>query len=143
MSLAVIYALLAVIATVLNIAAQHLVVDTYTGPYSYPLSLAFGTGVGLVAKYILDKRYIFRFKARDLVDDGQTFALYAFMGIFTTAIFWGVESLFEYLFHDVALRYTGGIIGLAIGYFTKYQLDKRYVFGRSPRAVDNASHLAD
>jgi hypothetical protein len=26
------------------------------------------------------------------------------------------------------MRYLGGIIGLAIGYLTKYRLDKRYVF---------------
>ncbi len=26
------------------------------------------------------------------------------------------------------MRYLGGVIGLAIGYLTKYHLDKRYVF---------------
>jgi len=26
------------------------------------------------------------------------------------------------------MRYVGGVIGLAIGYYVKYQLDKRYVF---------------
>ena len=26
------------------------------------------------------------------------------------------------------MRYLGGMIGLAIGYLTKYHLDKRYVF---------------
>jgi hypothetical protein len=30
------------------------------------------------------------------------------------------------------MRYLGGLIGLAIGYWTKYRLDKRYVF----RAAD-------
>ena len=30
-----------------------------------------GTGVGLVVKYILDKRYIFRFRARNATHDGQ------------------------------------------------------------------------
>lgn len=139
MSLAATYALLAIIATTLNIATQHIVVYLHAGPYSYPLSLAFGTGVGLLTKYILDKRYIFRFKARDLVDDGRTFVLYASMGVFTTAIFWAIETLFEYLFRDLLLRYVGGVIGLAIGYFTKYQLDRRYVFGR-PAAASAAPH---
>jgi hypothetical protein len=26
------------------------------------------------------------------------------------------------------MRYLGGVIGLAIGYLTKYHLDKRFVF---------------
>lgn len=128
MSLAVVYALLAAIAMAANIGTQEVVVRFYNGPYAILVSVAFGTGVGLVVKYVLDKRFIFRFKARDLVHDGQTFVLYAFMGVFTTAIFWGAEFLFEHLFHTREMRYLGGAIGLGIGYFTKYQLDKHFVF---------------
>jgi hypothetical protein len=50
------------------------------------------------------------------------------MGLATTVIFWGFEFGFEYLFATKEMRYLGGIIGLAIGYVTKYHLDKRYVF---------------
>lgn len=131
MTLAVTYALLALIATAMNIAAQDIAIRIYHGAYGVMLSVAIGTGVGLVVKYILDKRFIFRFKAQHLMHDGKIFLLYAFMGVFTTAIFWGVEFLFDYLFEAKALRYAGGIIGLAIGYFTKYHLDKRYVFSRT------------
>lgn len=130
MNLAVTYALLAVIATATNIAAQDLAIRIYSGAFGVMLSVLFGTSVGLVVKYLLDKRFIFRFKARDLVHDGQTFLLYACMGVFTTLIFWGVEFLFDHLFQTKELRYLGGIIGLAIGYFTKYHLDKKYVFSK-------------
>ena len=77
---------------------------------------------------MLDKRYIFRFQARDAKHDGRTFFLYSLMGLATTVLFWGCEFGFHYLFETREMRYLGGIIGLAIGYLTKYQLDKRYVF---------------
>jgi putative flippase GtrA len=87
-----------------------------------------GTGVGLVVKYVLDKRYIFRFRARDAAHDGKTFFLYTVMGLATTAIFWGFELGFDYLFATKQMRYMGGVLGLAIGYLVKYNLDKHYVF---------------
>jgi len=85
--------------------------------------------VGLVVKYVLDKRYIFRFRARDMAHDTRTFALYAAMGVITTVIFWGFEFGFHHVFQSKEMRYLGGVIGLAIGYLAKYHLDKRYVFG--------------
>ena len=50
------------------------------------------------------------------------------MGLVTTVIFWGFEFGFDHLFETREMRYLGGIIGLAIGYYAKYQLDKRFVF---------------
>lgn len=128
MKLAAIYALLAIIATAFNIGAQDLLIRLYSGPYSIVLSMALGTAVGLVVKYVLDKRYIFGFQAQNAAHDGQVFMLYASMGLITTAIFWGFELAFEHLFASKEMRYLGGVIGLAIGYYAKYSLDKRYVF---------------
>lgn len=128
MKLAAIYTTLAVIATFANLAAQELAIRLYGGAYAILLSVLFGTAVGLVVKYILDKRYIFGFKARDAKHDGQTFALYTLMGVLTTMVFWGFEFGFHYLFQDKWMRYLGGALGLALGYILKYQLDKRYVF---------------
>jgi putative flippase GtrA len=132
MRLAIIYAVLALIAMATNIGAQALGVRVYHGPFRVPLSVFVGTGVGLVVKYTLDKAFIFRFRARDKLHDVRTFGLYAFTGIATTAIFWGFEFGFEAAFQTEDMRYLGGLIGLAIGYWTKYRLDKRYVF----RAAD-------
>ncbi|MES2819182.1 MAG: GtrA family protein [Pseudomonadota bacterium] len=128
MKLAAIYGLLAIIATVFNIGAQDLLIRLYSGSYSILLSMVFGTAVGLVVKYILDKRYIFAFKAQNAAHDGQVFMLYALMGLITTAIFWGFELAFEHFFASKEMRYLGGVIGLAIGYLAKYALDKRFVF---------------
>ena len=131
MKLALTYALLAMIATAANIGAQDLSIRLYTGAYAIPLSVMIGTGTGLIVKYVLDKRYIFRFRALDVRHDSQTFALYTTMGVFTTLIFWGFEFGFNAVFQTKEMRYLGGIIGLAIGYFTKYQLDKRFVFRKT------------
>ena len=131
MKLALTYALWAMIATAANIGAQDLSIRLYAGAYAIPLSVMIGTGTGLIVKYVLDKRYIFRFRARDVRHDSQTFALYTTMGVFTTLIFWGFEFGFNAVFQTKEMRYLGGIIGLAIGYFTKYQLDKRFVFRKS------------
>lgn len=128
MRLTLLYALLAAIATGANIGAQDLLVRLYDGHFAVALSVAFGTGVGLIVKYVLDKRYIFRFQAKNAAHDGQTFVLYALMGLITTAIFWGFEFGFDHLFQTREMRYLGAVIGLAIGYVAKYALDKRFVF---------------
>ena len=126
--LAINYAILALIATAANIGAQDFVIRIYSGTFDLLVSLIVGTGVGLVVKYVLDKRYIFLFRARSVAHDTQTFALYTVMGLATTVIFWGFEFGFHLIFETKEMRYLGGVIGLAIGYLTKYHLDKRFVF---------------
>lgn len=128
MKLAITYAILALIATVTNIGAQDGLLRLYSGSYAVPLSILVGTAVGLVVKYLLDKRYIFHFRAQNAAHDGQTFVLYTIMGLLTTAIFWGFEWGFHLAFESKPMRYLGGVIGLAIGYWIKYHLDKKYVF---------------
>ena len=129
MKIMLLYALLAAVATGANIGAQDVFLRLYDGPLSVVASVISGTVVGLVVKYLLDKRYIFHFQARDAAHDGATFAIYAAMGLLTTLIFWCFEFGFHALFDGSrAMRYWGGAIGLAIGYTTKYHLDKRYVF---------------
>ncbi len=128
MQLAVTYAILSLIATATNIGAQDVFIRIWPWAYGVPLSIAAGTGVGLVVKYVLDKRYIFKFVARDVAHDTQTFALYTLMGLLTTCIFWGFEFGFHLLFGTKEARYLGAVIGLSIGYLSKYHLDRRYVF---------------
>ena len=60
MKLAVTYSILALIASLANFAAQDLTTTVYGGPFSIAISVVLGTGVGLVAKYLLDRRYVFR-----------------------------------------------------------------------------------
>lgn len=126
MGIAALYIIFAAIATAANLISQEAVSQAYVGSYSLYLSILCGTLVGLVVKYVLDKKYIFKFEAKG--KDGRAFALYSLMGVVTTLIFWGTELLFEVLFGTKTMRYTGAVIGLAIGYIVKYRLDKKYVF---------------
>ena len=122
------YALFALIATVANIGAQDIIIRSYNGSLNILLAVIVGTALGLLVKYILDKRFIFRFRANTGVYDTKTFILYAGTGLATTFIFWSFEFSFQLIFATKEMRYLGGVIGLAVGYLIKYQLDKRYVF---------------
>ena len=138
MQIALLYVLFALVATAANIGAQALWLEIAVllplaqWLATVPVSMAAGTLVGLVVKYILDKRYIFRFKVENAAHDSRVFVLYSVMGILTTVIFWGTELLFDWIFKTDFMRYTGGVIGLAIGYTAKYHLDKKFVFVRQP-----------
>ena len=125
------YTLFAIIATLANIGSQDITSRLYQGRFEITLSILVGTAVGLLVKYILDKKYIFKYRVANLAHDTRMFVLYTSMGIITTLIFWAFEFGFEYLFETKAMRYLGGVIGLCIGYLVKYQLDRRYVFSEA------------
>lgn len=122
------YSLFAAIALVSNLLSQALFVRYYQGFFAIEISVVIGTAVGLPIKYVLDKKYIFVFKADNVLHDSKLFIFYAAMALLTTSIFWGTEALFQYLFQNETMRLLGGGFGLVIGYLIKYQLDKKYVF---------------
>jgi putative flippase GtrA len=126
--IAIKYSAFAVISTLFNLLFQYLSFQVYTGFSSLYVAMFAGTLAGLVAKYILDKKYIFYHEPVDKKDDAKKFALYSFMGIFTTIIFWGSEIAFDALFEGEYAKYIGAVVGLSIGYIIKYFLDKKYVF---------------
>lgn len=122
------YILFAILATFTNIAFQKLSLHFYSNTYSLYVAMIVGTGAGLVLKYILDKVYIFSYVTKNLSHDFVKFLLYSLMGVLTTIIFWGFEILFDYLFPYENAKFVGAIIGLTIGYTTKFFLDRRFVF---------------
>ena len=122
------YAGFAIIATIANLAIQRLVLSQGDSTELFALALVAGTLVGLVIKYLLDKRWIFFDFDTGLHAHGRKFMLYAVMGVFTTAIFWCVETAFWLVWRTDHMREVGALIGLGIGYVVKYKLDRRYVF---------------
>jgi peptidoglycan biosynthesis protein MviN/MurJ (putative lipid II flippase) len=126
--IAVLYTLFAVLSTVINIGSQMLSIWAYKGPHSVEISILVGTAAGLPLRYFLEKRYIFNFKSQNLKHDGKLFVFYSAMGVITTLIFWGTEYAFHLIYDTDFMRYVGGVIGLAVGFYVKYQLDKKYVF---------------
>ena len=125
------YLLFAALATVCNFGVQAGVVRVWSGSLAVPASVLVGTLAGLVLKYLLDKRYIYRFETTGLAHDGRLFVLYGVMSIATTVVFWSSEFGFGALFRTELMRYVGGTLGLLVGYVVKYQLDRRFVFTRA------------
>ena len=126
--IAIKYSIFAVISTLFNLLFQYLSFGLYGGFASLYVAMFMGTLAGLVAKYILDKKFIFYYDVKDKKEDATKFALYSLMGVFTTIIFWGTEIAFDALSQDPNAKYLGAVIGLSIGYVIKYFLDKKYVF---------------
>jgi putative flippase GtrA len=142
------YALFAGISTLGNLSTQQLLLmflsslgflksfETFNilGIVSVDLILMtaifFGTLVGLIIKYVLDKKYIFNFETKSKSENTGKFMLYSFMGVFTTLIYWAFEISFDAIFASESAKFIGALIGLTIGYVIKYNLDKRFVFSR-------------
>ncbi|HBS50891.1 MAG TPA: hypothetical protein DEA05_12795, partial [Rhodobacteraceae bacterium] len=105
------YAGFAVLATLANLGAQRLVLWVDAGLFL--VAMATGTGVGLVCKYLLDKRWIFYDARHPAREEGRRFTLYTLTGIGTTLIFWGFETAFWLTWQTDAMRELGAVIRLA------------------------------
>ena len=120
----------AVIAVLVNLTTQRLVLaaDWSNQGVGLTLAIAAGTLTGLVVKYLLDKRWIFFDQETGASAHSRKFALYTAMGLITTVLFWGSETAFWLIWRSDVMRELGAVLGLTVGYVTKYQLDKRFVF---------------
>lgn len=128
------YVVFAILATFVNLIIQRFVLWFGDGSVIFLVALAAGTAMGLLVKYFLDKYWIFGDLSVGAIEATKKLSLYTLMGIFTTAIFWGTETLFWLIWRTDLMREIGAIIGLSVGYFVKYHLDRRYVFTNSKLA---------
>ncbi|MEL6522310.1 MAG: GtrA family protein [Pseudomonadota bacterium] len=126
------YSLFALISTVVILGTQRISLWIYDGWGGVTVALIIGTGAGLVIKYLLDKKWIFADDRNTVADHTKQFSLYALMGVFTTAVLWTVQYAFWLIWRTEDMFTVGGMVGLAIGYATKYHLDKRFVFNSKP-----------
>lgn len=122
------YAAFAALATLANLGTQRLVLLAGNTPAFFVAALGAGTIVGLVIKYMLDKRWIFYDVGTGMRNHSRKFSLYTAMGLVTTAIFWATETAFWLVWQTAAMRELGAILGLSVGYVVKYNLDRRFVF---------------
>jgi putative flippase GtrA len=127
-NIAFMYSLFAGVSTLINLGTQIFFLMFYQERYSIELSILVGTIAGLPLRYFLEKKYIFNFQSSGVAHDSWLFFLYGLMGVITTAIFWCVEYTFHWVFYTDQMRYLGGIIGLTMGFYFKYHLDKKFVF---------------
>lgn len=126
--IACLYTVFAIIASAINLVVQASVVFSFRGRYAVEISILIGTVASALIRYFFVKRHIFYFESKNIRHDCRLFLVYSMLGFFTTALFWGVEFGFQWFFGTDYMRYLGGAMGLAISYFVKYQLDKRFVF---------------
>jgi putative flippase GtrA len=94
------------------------------------LSVLLGTGVGFFVKYVLDKRWVFLDDYEGHLLELRKITLYGFLSVGTTLLFWAVELGAWHYWHTPSAKYAGGAIGLALGNWIKYLLDRQFVFRR-------------
>ncbi len=133
-AIAVRYLLFAVIAGAMNLGVQAIAFP-FLPVWPLELSILAGTGVGFAVKFLLDKRWIFFDGYHGPTHEARKIFLYGSFSVAMTLIFWGFEVGFFAAFGTNAAKYAGGAIGLAIGNFLKYWLDRTYTFGQNPGAV--------
>ncbi|MGN7292564.1 GtrA family protein [Rhizobium sp. SAFR-030] len=127
MSLFFRYVIFAVFSTLVNFAVQEAVVRT--APIApLILSILGGTIAGFAVKYVLDKKWIFYDGYTSHAGEARKVALYGMFSVLTTIIFWSFEIAFWTIWETDFAKYAGGALGLAIGYVSKYTLDRRFVF---------------
>ena len=124
------YSIFAIIATLSNLYTQRLILSISKTNLFFILAIFSGTLVGLLVKFFLDKKFIFFKKNKKYKNNSVIFSLYSLMGIISTSIFWGTESIFWIIWGNEKMREIGAILGLTLGYIVKYKLDKYYVFNQ-------------
>lgn len=140
------YVFFAIITTLINLGVQKgmeiLLADTLNFSiysiyifknsritYGLMLQILTATALAFIFKYSVDKIYIFKDKTSYFTYTHlKQLLLYGSFAVLTTIIFWVFELSFEQFFVFRNAKYTGAIIGLAVGYTVKFLLDKKYVF---------------
>lgn len=123
------YVFFALISGLANLGAQEIVVRM-APTWSVMVSVLTGTGIGFVVKYALEKKWIF-FDAYDThAAEVRKIVVYGLFGVGTTLLFWGIELGALWLWQTTTAKYVGAAVGLSLGNWIKYLLDKHYVFGR-------------
>ena len=121
------YVLFAIVAGVTNLLTQWIVFGLVP---VQPLatSILTGTAVGFIVKYFLDKRWIFFAADGGVRQEVYRLFLYGTFSVVMTLVFWAFEISFLAIGGTDLAKYAGAVIGLAIGNFTKYLLDRSFTF---------------
>ena len=126
--IAIRYTAFALLAIAANLGAQRIVMSLGDSNLIYIAAVCAGTAVGLVLKYLLDKKWIFFDHNARLEHHSRKFIAYSATGFLTTCLFWASETLFWVIWQDDIMRETGALIGLSIGYWLKFRMDRHFVF---------------
>jgi putative flippase GtrA len=121
------YVLFAGLATLANLLTQEATVRLApVAPLT--LSILMGTAAGFILKYLLDKKWVFADSYNGHKQELQKLTLYGAFSVLTTLVFWGFEIAFWTVWKTDLAKYTGAVLGLAVGYAAKFLLDRSFVF---------------
>jgi putative flippase GtrA len=132
------YVLFAVIAGLANLASQELAVR-FLPHQPIMMSILLGTGIGFFVKYALDKRWIFLDPYESHASELRKIIIYGASGVGTTLLFWAMELGAWNIWNTVEAKYYGAVLGIALGNYIKYLLDKRYAFGGAGKLEKTAA----
>ena len=121
------YYLLCLLTALLNVAVQNLVFEIAAPKDVIIEAMFIATFVSLLAKYTLDKQYIFDGPSAFSI---PTFVRYTFFGGCITLVVFSGEYVIWRLTQKELARDAWVITALLFGYWVKYQLDLRYTFVR-------------
>jgi putative flippase GtrA len=125
MSTFLLYVVFAGVATVANLAAQELFLRM-SG--SLAVAILAGTVAGFATKYVLDKKWVFSDRYTTHRQELRKVTLYGAFSVATTLVFWLFEVAFWMAWRTDFAKYTGAVLGLAVGYAIKFVLDRTFVF---------------
>jgi len=121
------YVLFAVLATLANLLTQEASIRLAPeAPLSF--SILMGTAAGFILKFVLDKKWVFDDTYAGHRQELQKIGLYGVFSVLTTLVFWGFEITFWVIWQTDFAKYTGAVLGLAVGYAAKFLLDRSFVF---------------
>ncbi len=127
------YVLFAIIAGVMNLLTQALVFR-FSPIQPLATSILAGTAIGFGVKYLLDKHWIFFDDTGALQHEINKVFLYGLFSAAMTLVFWGFELTFLAIGQTGFAKYLGAVIGLAVGNFAKYFLDRNFTFNQKARS---------
>jgi len=125
MSTFLLYVVFAGVATAANLAAQELFLRM-SG--SLAVAILAGTAAGFATKYVLDKKWVFSDRYTTHRQELRKVTLYGAFSVATTLVFWLFEVAFWMAWRTDFAKYTGAVLGLAVGYAIKFVLDRTFVF---------------
>jgi putative flippase GtrA len=125
MSTFILYVLFAGVATVANLVAQEAFLRL-SG--SLAVAILAGTAAGFASKYVLDKKWVFSDRYTTHRQELRKVTLYGAFSVVTTLVFWLFEVAFWMAWRTDFAKYTGAVLGLAVGYAIKFGLDRAFVF---------------
>jgi putative flippase GtrA len=121
------YVLFAILAMLANLLTQEIVLRAAPmGALTF--SILMGTAAGFILKYVLDKKWVFDDDYVGHRQELQKITLYGAFSVLTTLVFWSFEVAFWMIWQTDLAKYTGAVLGLAIGYAAKFILDRTFVF---------------